>query len=71
LGSYWSSHNVFALYSDIYPILERVCREGSRIEAKFSVAAIAAFGGVSEQFVFSKLCKVYLRCCCCNSFILF
>ncbi|XP_030933146.1 sister chromatid cohesion protein PDS5 homolog A isoform X2 [Quercus lobata] len=43
--------------SDIYPILERVCREGSRIEAKFSVAAIAAFGGVSEQFVFSKLCK--------------
>ncbi|XP_030933150.1 sister chromatid cohesion protein PDS5 homolog A isoform X6 [Quercus lobata] len=45
--------------SDIYPILERVCREGSRIEAKFSVAAIAAFGGVSEQFVFSKLCKIY------------
>nr|XP_023895228.1 sister chromatid cohesion protein PDS5 homolog A isoform X3 [Quercus suber] len=43
--------------SDIYPILERVCREGSRIEAKFSVAAIAAFGGVSEQFVFSKLCE--------------
>ncbi|KAK4572844.1 hypothetical protein RGQ29_031022 [Quercus rubra] len=43
--------------SDIYPILERVCREGSRIEAKFSVAAIAAFGGVSEQFIFSKLCK--------------
>ncbi|XP_075648967.1 sister chromatid cohesion protein PDS5 homolog B isoform X1 [Castanea sativa] len=43
--------------SDIYPILERVCREGSRIEAKFSVAAIAAFGGASEQFVFSKLCK--------------
>ncbi|KAK4572839.1 hypothetical protein RGQ29_031022 [Quercus rubra] len=45
--------------SDIYPILERVCREGSRIEAKFSVAAIAAFGGVSEQFIFSKLCKIY------------
>ncbi|KAM3683139.1 hypothetical protein ACB098_12G123600 [Castanea mollissima] len=45
--------------SDIYPILERVCREGSRIEAKFSVAAIAAFGGASEQFVFSKLCKIY------------
>ncbi|KAK9993628.1 hypothetical protein SO802_023331 [Lithocarpus litseifolius] len=43
--------------SDIYPILERVCHEGSRIEAKFSVAAIAAFGGVSEQLVFSKLCK--------------
>ncbi|KAF3974294.1 hypothetical protein CMV_002369 [Castanea mollissima] len=43
--------------SDIYPILERVCCEGSRIEAKFSVAAIAAFGGASEQFVFSKLCK--------------
>ncbi len=60
LGSYWSSHNVFVFCSDIYPILERVCLEGSRIEAKSAVAAIAALGGVSEQFFFSELCKVYL-----------
>ncbi|XP_062146872.1 sister chromatid cohesion protein PDS5 homolog B isoform X4 [Alnus glutinosa] len=43
--------------SDIYPILERVCLEGSRMQAKFAVAAIAALAGVSEQFFFSELCK--------------
>ncbi|XP_059435125.1 sister chromatid cohesion protein PDS5 homolog B isoform X2 [Corylus avellana] len=43
--------------SDIYPILERVCLEGSRMQAKIAVAAIAALAGVSEQFFFSELCK--------------
>jgi hypothetical protein len=56
----WRSHNVFAYCSDIYPILERVCLEGSRMQAKIAVAAIAALAGVSEQFFFSELCKVYL-----------
>jgi len=56
----WRSHNVFTFRSDIYPILERVCLEGSRMQAKFAVAAIAALAGVSEHFFFSELCKVYL-----------
>ncbi|XP_035540575.1 uncharacterized protein LOC108988322 isoform X3 [Juglans regia] len=43
--------------SDIYPILQRVCLEGSRTQAKFAVAAIAALAGASEQFFFSELCK--------------
>ncbi|XXG74106.1 hypothetical protein AAC387_Pa07g2909 [Persea americana] len=41
--------------SDIYPSLERVCMEGTRIQAKFSVAAIAALAGASNQSVFSDL----------------
>ncbi|KAG7980769.1 hypothetical protein I3843_05G200200 [Carya illinoinensis] len=43
--------------SEIYPILQRVCLEGSRTQAKFAVAAIAALAGASEQFFFSELCK--------------
>lgn len=35
--------------------------EGTRIQAKFSVAAIAALAGASNQSVFSDLYNVYIH----------
>ncbi|KAF3445662.1 hypothetical protein FNV43_RR10838 [Rhamnella rubrinervis] len=43
--------------SEIYPFLERLCLEGTRVQSKFAVSAIAALIDTSKQFVFSKLCK--------------
>ncbi|XP_010242780.1 PREDICTED: sister chromatid cohesion protein PDS5 homolog A isoform X2 [Nelumbo nucifera] len=44
-------------FSDIYHPLERLCLEGTRVQAKFSIAAIASLAGPSDQLVFPKLCK--------------
>ncbi|ESR47424.1 hypothetical protein CICLE_v10003517mg, partial [Citrus x clementina] len=44
-------------YSDIYPLLERLCLEGTRAQSKHAVSAIASLSGASEQFVFMELCK--------------
>ncbi|PIN16167.1 Sister chromatid cohesion complex Cohesin, subunit PDS5 [Handroanthus impetiginosus] len=43
--------------SDIYSSLEKVCLEGTRVQSKLAVAAIAALADTSEQFIFSELCK--------------
>lgn len=44
-------------YSDIYPLLERLCLEGTRAQSKYAVSAIASLSGASEQFIFMELCK--------------
>ncbi|XP_042494416.1 sister chromatid cohesion protein PDS5 homolog A isoform X2 [Macadamia integrifolia] len=43
--------------SDIYPFLERVCLEGTRVLSKAAVSAIAALTSASDNCVFSELCK--------------
>ncbi|KAL0438095.1 UNVERIFIED_CONTAM: Sister chromatid cohesion protein pds5 [Sesamum latifolium] len=46
--------------SDIYSALEKVCLEGTRVQSKLAVSAIAALADTSEQFIFSGLCKTLL-----------
>ncbi|WOL16058.1 sister chromatid cohesion protein [Canna indica] len=41
--------------SDIYPVLEWKCLEGTRIESKFAVSAISSYS--STDSIFSTLCK--------------
>ncbi|XP_030527999.1 sister chromatid cohesion protein PDS5 homolog B isoform X3 [Rhodamnia argentea] len=49
--------HIFVKLSDIYPILERMCLEGTRAQSKVAVSAIAAVMGSAEQYVFSELTK--------------
>ncbi|KAJ8762889.1 hypothetical protein K2173_023018 [Erythroxylum novogranatense] len=44
-------------FRDFYPFLERLCLEGTRVQSKHAVSAIASMVGSSEQIIFSKLCK--------------
>ncbi|XP_020554556.1 sister chromatid cohesion protein PDS5 homolog A [Sesamum indicum] len=46
--------------SDIYSALEKVCLEGTRVQSKLAVSAIAALADTSEQFIFSGLCETLL-----------
>lgn len=41
--------------SDIYPILEKDCLEGTRAQAKYAISAIALLGGASDDLIFSNL----------------
>ncbi|KAL5704355.1 hypothetical protein ACHQM5_022795 [Ranunculus cassubicifolius] len=41
--------------SDIYPILERACLEGTRLAAKYAISSISALGGTSDHTAFSNL----------------
>ncbi|POO00116.1 Coatomer beta subunit [Trema orientale] len=43
--------------SEIYPFLKRLCLEGTRLQSKFAVSAVAALIDTSKQFIFSDLCK--------------
>ncbi|XP_020105522.1 sister chromatid cohesion protein PDS5 homolog A isoform X1 [Ananas comosus] len=43
--------------SDIYPLLERKCLEGTRAESKLAVSAIASLGHSSDDNTFSVLLK--------------
>ncbi|KAF9593534.1 hypothetical protein IFM89_024030 [Coptis chinensis] len=45
--------------SAIYPFSERACLEGTRLQSKYAIYAISAFGGASGQ-AFSSLYKVAL-----------
>uniref|UniRef100_A0A1S4BUR3 Sister chromatid cohesion protein PDS5 homolog A n=1 Tax=Nicotiana tabacum TaxID=4097 RepID=A0A1S4BUR3_TOBAC len=51
------SHMLINL-GDIYPFLEKVCLEGSRVQSKLAVSAIAALMSPSEQSLSKELCKV-------------
>ncbi|KAM0947386.1 putative sister chromatid cohesion protein Pds5 [Dioscorea sansibarensis] len=42
--------------SDIYPFFERICLEGTRLESKFAVFAIASLIDSSDKQTFSNLC---------------
>ncbi|KAL0878226.1 hypothetical protein Bca101_027932 [Brassica carinata] len=48
---------ISANFSDYSPVLEKMCLEGTRSQAKHAVSAIASLAGSSEKSVFSKLCK--------------
>ncbi|KAM7256072.1 hypothetical protein ACFE04_011813 [Oxalis oulophora] len=48
--------HISAKLSD-YPILKRLCLEGTRTQSKHAVAAIASLIDDSEQFVLTELCK--------------
>ncbi|KAJ0024548.1 hypothetical protein Pint_08187 [Pistacia integerrima] len=44
-------------FSDIYPLLEGLCLEGTRAQSKSAVSAIASLSGTSGQLIFTNLCK--------------
>ncbi|XP_023643713.1 sister chromatid cohesion protein PDS5 homolog A isoform X2 [Capsella rubella] len=47
-------------FGDYYPVLEKVCLEGTRSQAKCAVSAIGSLAGSSDKSVFSKLCKMLM-----------
>ncbi|KAL9252320.1 Sister chromatid cohesion protein PDS5 homolog B-like protein [Drosera capensis] len=47
----------FFVSSDVYPLLERWCLEGSRAECKAAISAISAFPGPSTHFALMELCQ--------------
>ncbi|CAN1175492.1 Sister chromatid cohesion protein PDS5 homolog B [Linum perenne] len=52
-------------FSDFYPFLKRSCLEGTRVQAKHAISAIASLAGSSKQAAFSQLCEELvnsLRC---------
>ncbi|XP_019257336.1 PREDICTED: sister chromatid cohesion protein PDS5 homolog A isoform X3 [Nicotiana attenuata] len=50
------SHMLINL-GDIYSFLEKVCLEGSRVQSKLAISAIAALMSPSEQSILLELCK--------------
>ncbi|KAK1263732.1 hypothetical protein QJS04_geneDACA022342 [Acorus gramineus] len=50
-------HHVSIEFSDIYPFLEQNCLQGTRLQSKYSVSAIAALADPSDLSPFSDLCK--------------
>ncbi|KAL1186927.1 hypothetical protein V6Z11_A01G212100 [Gossypium hirsutum] len=44
-------------FSDFYPVLKKICLEGTRPQSKYAVSAIASLIDVSEPYVFSELCE--------------
>ncbi|KAG4163583.1 hypothetical protein ERO13_D01G180700v2 [Gossypium hirsutum] len=44
-------------FSDFYPVLKKICLEGTRSQSKYAVSAIASLIDVSEPYVFSELCE--------------
>ncbi|XP_019093838.1 PREDICTED: sister chromatid cohesion protein PDS5 homolog A-like isoform X1 [Camelina sativa] len=47
-------------FGDYYPVLEKVCLEGTRSQAKYAVSAIGSLAGSSDKYVFSELCEMLL-----------
>ncbi|XVF36899.1 hypothetical protein REPUB_Repub19eG0098700 [Reevesia pubescens] len=44
-------------FSDFYPVLKKLCLEGTRTQSKYAVSAIASLLDVSKPYVFSELCE--------------
>ncbi|KAA3465267.1 sister chromatid cohesion protein PDS5-like protein A isoform X1 [Gossypium australe] len=44
-------------FSDFYPVLKKICLEGTRPQSKYAVSAIASLIDASEPYVFSELCE--------------
>ncbi|EFH65409.1 binding protein [Arabidopsis lyrata subsp. lyrata] len=51
---------ISANFGDYYPVLERVCLEGTRSQAKCAVSAIDSLAGSSDKSVFSELCEMLM-----------
>ncbi|CAL9241015.1 unnamed protein product [Arabidopsis halleri] len=47
-------------FGDYYPVLEKVCLEGTRSQAKCAVSAIGSLAGSSDKSVFSELCEMLM-----------
>ncbi|XP_010912048.2 sister chromatid cohesion protein PDS5 homolog B isoform X2 [Elaeis guineensis] len=47
--------------SDIYPFLEKRCLEGTRVESKYAVSAIASLFHASADSIFSTLCEKVMK----------
>ncbi|XP_008785877.2 sister chromatid cohesion protein PDS5 homolog A [Phoenix dactylifera] len=47
--------------SDIYPFLEKRCLEGTRVESKYAVSAIASLFHASIDPIFSTLCEKVMK----------
>ncbi|XVF64578.1 hypothetical protein PTKIN_Ptkin09bG0180000 [Pterospermum kingtungense] len=43
--------------SDFYPVLKKICLEGTRNQSKYAVSAIASLIHASNQYVLSELCE--------------
>ncbi|WCJ44636.1 hypothetical protein M5689_025294 [Euphorbia peplus] len=50
-----ASSHISVKFRDFYPFLARVCKEGTRMQSKHAVKAIASL--TSEQLILSELCK--------------
>ncbi|CAA7013408.1 unnamed protein product [Microthlaspi erraticum] len=48
-------------FGDYYPVLEKMCLEGTRSQAKYAVSTIASLGGTSDQSVLSELCEMLIN----------
>ncbi|WRX29852.1 hypothetical protein QQP08_022339 [Theobroma cacao] len=44
-------------FSDFYPVLKKICLEGTRTQSKYAVSAIASLIDVPKQYVFTELCE--------------
>ncbi|OAP12779.1 hypothetical protein AXX17_AT1G72170 [Arabidopsis thaliana] len=53
-------------FGDYYPVLEKVCLEGTRSQAKCAVSAISSLAGSSEKSVFSELCEMLMDSLLCG-----
>lgn len=58
LESVIEAYSCVVTCSDIYPFLERICLEGTRLESKFAVSVIASLADSSDKQTFSNLCTV-------------
>ncbi|CAH2067746.1 unnamed protein product, partial [Thlaspi arvense] len=47
-------------FGGYYPVLEKLCLEGTRSQAKYAVSAIASLAGSSDNSVFSELCEMLI-----------
>lgn len=45
--------------SDLYPFLEQACLEGSRIQSKRAISAMASLMSASDKLIFDDLCEVF------------
>ncbi|AAF07790.1 hypothetical protein; 73483-63403 [Arabidopsis thaliana] len=53
-------------FGDYYPVLEKVCLEGTRSQTKCAVSAISSLAGSSEKSVFSELCEMLMDSLLCG-----
>ena len=62
IGSKWISNGLnFLIFSDVYPFLELACLEGSRIQSKEAISAMALLMSDSDKLIFDNLCEVFVQ----------
>lgn len=61
--AFWVFIFLFFIFSDFQHVLERWCLEGTRVQSKYAVSAIAALSGTSTQITLTEVCKVSFPHC--------